>query len=180
MSLKIREMAKGGETRDELLALVDKPKFEDGRTKQSFKDSCDINKMLKKAQQAGSLSHLLKYPEAVYGDFDGEFDLLTAQGHIERANKIFADLPSEVRNEFDNNALAFVQFAGDPQNNERLRELLPAIAEPGPFFPNPVQRGGQGAGAATAPSEAAAAGTEPESPPPAPTAETPVDTGDTP
>ena len=127
-----------------------------------------------------AVSALLKYPEAVYGDFDGEFDLLTAQGHIERANQIFADLPSEVRNEFDNNALAFVQFAGDPQNNERLRELLPAIAEPGPFFPNPVQRGGQGAGAATAPSEAAAAGTEPESPPPAPTAETPVDTGDTP
>ena len=42
--------------------------YSDGRTKQAFKDSCDINKMLKKAQTVGSLSHLLKYPEAVYGD----------------------------------------------------------------------------------------------------------------
>ena len=47
-------------------------------TKQAFKDSTDINKMLKKAQQTGSISHLMKYPEATYGEFDGEFDLTTA------------------------------------------------------------------------------------------------------
>ena len=77
--------------------FIYKPNYNDGRTKQSFKDSCDINKMLKKAQQQGSMSHLLKYPEAVYGEFDGEFDLLTARGRLDRANEIFADLPSEIR-----------------------------------------------------------------------------------
>ena len=126
------------------------PDFSDGRTKQSFREAADINKIMKKAQTHGSLSHLLKYPEATYGEFNGEFDLLSAHGQIQRANEIFADLPSEVRREFNDDALKFVKFAGDPANNDRLRDLLPAIAEPGSFFPNPVQRGGTGAGAATA------------------------------
>jgi hypothetical protein len=55
-------------------------KYEDGLTKQAFKDSCDINKLLKKASKQGSLAHLIKHPEGVYGEFDGEFDLLTATG----------------------------------------------------------------------------------------------------
>lgn len=125
--------------------------YGDGRTKQAFKDQCDINKMLAKAQQTGSMAHLVKYPEAVYGEFDGEFDLLTAQGQIAKANEIFNDLPSEIRKDFNNDPLAFVKFAGDPDNNDKLRDLLPAIAKPGSYFPNPVARGGQGAGAATAP-----------------------------
>jgi hypothetical protein len=126
--------------------------YSDGRTKQAFKDSCDINKILKKAQKQGTLSHLLKYPEAVYGEFDGEMDLLTAHGRIERAQQIFDDLPSEIRSEFKGNALEYVKYVNDPANKGRLAELLPQIAEPGSFFPNPAQRGGQGAGAATAPS----------------------------
>ena len=127
--------------------------YYDGRTKQSFKDSCDINKILKKAQGTGSLAHLIKYPEGVYAEFDGEFGLLEAQQRIARAGEIFADLPSEVRREFGNNPLDFVAFAGDPANAGKLAELLPALAKPGNYFPNPVARGGQGAGAATAPTE---------------------------
>ena len=161
MSLTLREKFKKGDTREKLLARADRPKYDDGRTKQAFKDQTDINKMLKKAQTTGSLAHLQKYPEAVYGEFNGEFDLLTAHGMIDKANVIFADAPSEVRAEFDNDPLKFVQFCGDPANNDKLRELLPKIAEPGNFFPNPVQRGGQGAGAATAPVDV-----EPGNPPP--------------
>lgn len=148
------------------MSKVKQPKYKDGRTKQAFKDQCDINKMLAKAQRTGSLAHLMKYPESTYGEFDGEFDLLTAQGRIQKAQGIFDELPSEIRNEFNNNALAFVKFAGDPANNEKLRELLPALAKPGSYFPNPVARGGQGAGAATAPN----VNHESDSPPPAPDA----------
>ena len=144
------------------------------RTKQAFKDQCDINKILKKSQIRGSISHLLKYPEPVYGEFDGEFGLLEATEKIAKANEIFNDLPSEIRNEFNNDALAFVKFAGDPLNNDKLRDLLPAIAEPGSYFPNPVERGGVGAAAATAPAEAAS-----EAPPvvadPVPQGDQPVD-----
>jgi hypothetical protein len=127
--------------------------YSDGRTKQAYKDQCDINKILKKAQVKGGLSHVQKYPEAVYGEFDGEMDLLTAHERIGKANAIFSELPAEVRREFNNNALEFVQYAGSLSPGE-LVEKIPAIAEPGDYFPNPVKRGGQGAGAATAPSEA--------------------------
>lgn len=132
---------------------VPKPDYSDGMTKQSFKDQCDINKILKKAEVAGGLSHVQKYDAAVYGEFDGEFDLLTANARIQKANEIFNDLPAEVRSEFQNNALAFVKFAADPANNDRLVELIPAIAEPGRYFPNAANRFGKGAGAATVPDE---------------------------
>ena len=152
MSQEIRSKMEGGESREELLALRDEPVFGPGRTKQSFKDSTDINKILKKAQKAGSLAHLQKYDKAVYGEFHG-YDLLEAMGKIDRANEIFNDLPAEIRSEFRHDALAFAKFASDPSNNDRLAELLPAIAEPGQFFPNPVNQGGDGAGAATPPPE---------------------------
>ena len=155
MSMHLAALKKKGDSRDTLLKKRYRPSFDDGLTKQSFADQCDINKMLKKAQQQGSISHLLKYPEQIYGEFDGEFDLLTAHEQIKKAQGIFDDLPSEIRKDFNNNALEFVKFAGNPENNDKLRDLLPAIAEPGSFFPNPVQRGGQGAGAATAPTDVA-------------------------
>ena len=153
----------------ELITQIPK-NYSDGITKQAFKDQTDINKIIKKAAVHGSLSHLQKYPEAVYGEFDGEMDLLTANDRIQKATAIFDELPAEVRREFNNNALAFVKFAGDPENNGKLRDLLPAIAKPGSYFPNPVQRGGQGAGEATTPGEVLVG--DAGSPPPA---ESPID-----
>lgn len=157
MSLKIRQLVAEAEVKpkshEEMLALVPPLEYGPGRTKQSFKDSTDINKIIKKAQRTGTISHLYKYPEATYGEFDGEFDLLTAHERIGRAQEIFDELPAEVRGEFRNNALEFVAFANNPENKGKLAEILPVIAEPGSYFPNPVHRGGQGAGAATAPAE---------------------------
>ena len=110
-------------------------KYDDGRTKQSFKDSTDINKMLAKAQREGSIAHLNKYPSAVYGEFTG-VDLLGAFQQVERAQAIFADLPSEVRKEFAGDAFKFAAYASDPANIDRLEELIPAIAKPGRYFPD--------------------------------------------
>lgn len=141
--------------------------YKDGRTKQSFKDQCDINKILKRAQVKGGLAHVQKYPEAVYGEFDPELDLFVARERIAKAEAIFGDLPAEVRREFNNDAVAFVQY-GNKVGIEKLIEQIPAIAEPGRYFPNPVKAGGQGAGAATAPSEPAPAPTPDPAPAPAP------------
>ncbi len=106
--------------------------YDDGRTKQAFRDSTDINKIVKKAQKAGGLAHALKYDKAVYGEFTG-IDLLGAFEQIGRAKAIFADLPAEVRSEFDQDACKFAGFASDPANIDRLQELIPAIAEPGEY-----------------------------------------------
>ncbi len=113
------------------------PDYSDGRTKQSFKDSTDINKILKKAQVSGGLSHALKYEEAVYGEFTG-VDLLGAFEQCRRAQAIFADLPAEVRREFDQDAFKFAGYASDPANVGRLKQLIPSIAEPEDFFVKPA------------------------------------------
>lgn len=115
------------------------PEFGPTRTKQSFKDSCDITKMIKKAQKTGSLAHIQKYDKSVYGTFEN-YDLREAMEKVDFANEIFGALPSEIRREFKGDAIAFAGFASNPANRDRLQELLPAIAEPGDYFPNPVKR----------------------------------------
>ena len=104
----------------------------DGRTKQSFRDVTDINKILVRAQKAGTISHLAKY-EGFYGDF-AEFDFSEAQNKIAKANTIFAELPSELRSEFDQNPRKFFEYANDPENVGKLAKLLPGLAEPGRQF----------------------------------------------
>lgn len=141
------------------------PKWGPSRTKQSFKDATDINKIIKKAQRQGGLAHVQKYDKAVYGEFEG-YDLLEAYQKVDRAQEIFDDLPSEVKNEFDHDALKFAGFASDPANIDRLGELIPAIAEPGRYFPNPVNQGAQSGSAGQRPADIPA---EPESPSEGPT-----------
>lgn len=104
--------------------------YGDGRTKQAFKDETDINKILKKAQRAGTLSHLERHG-AYYADVSDVDDLLTAYNRVERAEEVFQDLPSEVRREFNNSWSEFFRCVNSPANAGRLRELLPALAEPG-------------------------------------------------
>ncbi len=105
------------------------PKYNDGRTKQSFKDETDINKLLKRAQKTGTISHLNKN-EARYGDFSG-FDFFEAQLKLNAGAQIFDELPSELRNEFEQSPAKFFDFVNDPANKDRLEKLLPALAEPG-------------------------------------------------
>lgn len=124
-------------------------KYDDGRTKQAFKEQCDINKILKKAQKVGSLSHFEKHG-AYYGDF-ADFDFEEAQFALARATSMFEELPSQVRKDFGNNPGKFFEFVNAPENAGKIRDLLPAIAEPG-THPAVVS---QAAKAAVASSEAA-------------------------
>lgn len=105
------------------------PEYKDGRTKQSFKKSCDINELLSKARRQGTLSHLQKHG-AYYGDF-ADVDLLSLQTKINKGMEIFGALPAEVRREFANEPDRFFRYVNDPENRERLPELLPDLARPG-------------------------------------------------
>ena len=182
MSMAIRNKMKPNKkyTRQELLALNPQynsddffEKEEDGsrglvktefvgeaRTEQSFKDQQDVNKIIKKHQIRVAGSHLQRFPEEFYGDFEG-FDLLEAHDKINKINEAFGALPSDVRAEFNQDPYAFAGFVTDPANRGKLAELLPKIAEPEKYFPNPAQRGGQGAAAATQPSEPPVAASPP-------------------
>lgn len=105
------------------------PTYKDGRTKQSFADETDINKILKRAQKTGTISHMNRF-EPRYGDF-ANFDFGEAQIKLAQGREIFDALPPELRNEFANKPGDFFDFVNNPDNKERLHELLPALAEPG-------------------------------------------------
>ncbi len=105
------------------------PVFDDGRTKQSFKDETDINKIMYRAQKSGTISHIAKH-EARYGDFVN-FDFFESQLMLTKGREIFDDLPSEIRTEFHQSQSEFFNYVNDPENKDRLGELLPALAAPG-------------------------------------------------
>lgn len=111
-------------------ALISPRVYDDGLTKQSFKDETDVNNIIAKAQKAGTLSHLLKY-EGEYGDYSDVPDLLEANARLQRGQQIFNELPSEVRKEFGQDMSEFFAFVNNPDNVGKLQELLPDLAKPG-------------------------------------------------
>lgn len=107
--------------------------YSDGRTKQSFKESCDINNILRRAQRAGALSHIQQFG-GEYADFS-DFDFLEAHIKLARAKEIFDHLPHTVKSEFHQSPAAFFEFANNPDNRDRLSELFPVLANPGVQLP---------------------------------------------
>ena len=171
MSLRYAQLAKKNPkwSKRKILDAL-RPEYESpGRTKQEFVDSADINKILKRAQKTGTISHLAKY-QGVYGDFaDMPQDLFEARELLDRGKEVFNELPAEVRGEFDNDPLRFFSFANDPANKDKLEKVLPAIAEPGSYFldarPSTPPGAVIGEGASPSPVEEPAAPTEAPSEP---------------
>ncbi|AXH73540.1 MAG: internal scaffolding protein [Microviridae sp.] len=86
-----------------------------GRTKQSFKDECDINTILKKFQRTGLLE-FVNDRQPQYGDVSA-IDFQESMQTVARANEIFADLPSSIRKHFENSPEQFFSFIQDPSKH---------------------------------------------------------------
>ncbi|AXL15078.1 internal scaffolding protein [Microviridae sp.] len=169
MSLKLFHLSREAKpkTRAACLALCPAKVYDDGRTQQAFKDETNINKIMQRAQQTGTVSHIAKYAP-FYGDF-ADFDFFENQRKLTLGREILDQAPSEIRAEFDNSPEKFFAYVNDPENVDRLPELLPMLAAPGKQnidvtgkTPPPAPSG--------APSEPPASGT----PPAEPTAEPPA------
>lgn len=89
-------------------------------TKQEFKEQCDINHIMAKYQLTGAIDHFAKWAPQ-YGDFS-PCDYQEARELVTRAQQMFAELPSSIRNltETPEGFLAFVQ---NPANAAKLKEL---------------------------------------------------------
>ena len=91
------------------------------KTKQSEKDDCDINLIMAKYIKTGVLDHVREHaPE--YGFATSE----TFQQSMEivaKANSMFEDLPSKIRNKFENNPAKFLDFVQDESNLEEMAEM---------------------------------------------------------
>lgn len=97
-------------------------KFEgNGRTKQSEKDACDVNLIVKRFIATGELpSGNMRSP--VFGDvtgleFRGMMDVIAA------AQAAFEALPASVRKRFANDPAEFVEFCSDAENASEMVKL---------------------------------------------------------
>jgi len=96
--------------------------FDDlSRTKQSFKEECDINTIVRKFGVTGLVPVPSKLP--TYGDFTGVIDYQTALNAVKAADDVFEALPSALRKRFDNDPQKFVEFCENPDNLKELQDL---------------------------------------------------------
>lgn len=92
-----------------------------GRTKQSFKDECDINKIMARYQQTGVLDFANKH-QASYADVSA-IDFQSCMDQIGQAQAMFSDLPSRVRERFSNDPGRFLAFIDNPDNRPEMETL---------------------------------------------------------
>jgi len=90
-------------------------------TRQEFADECDINVLMQKYETSGVLNHY-NSSKPQYFDVSAVPDLATAIAFANEANVAFMSLPASVRRTFDNNPVAFVEFAADPANLDQMRK----------------------------------------------------------
>ncbi len=128
-------------------------------TKQSFRDECNINNIMKKWKRTGVIEHMAEHPPR-YGDFESVDDYQRACNMVISAQASFDALPASIRDRMHNSPARFMAFMNDPANEAEARELgLLMKADPVP----PVMPGDP-------PTGATASGVEPTPPSPAPSA----------
>lgn len=107
---------------------------------QSFKEESDINNIMKDVQTTGATNWLATRP-GTFEDVTG-VDFQTCMDTTLRAQEAFDDLPSSVRDRFQNNPVAFLDFVHDPANADELVRMglrepaaAPAAVSPSPLSP---------------------------------------------
>jgi phage internal scaffolding protein len=110
---------------------------DDTLAQQHFKDEADINRIVKQFVATGMVNATTRQaldPQVFYDVMDYQ----SALEAVRAADEVFMQLPAELRERFDNDAGAFVDFVSDPVNASEIRALglgkLPPleVASPGP------------------------------------------------
>ncbi len=109
---------------------------DDGRTEQNHIDDTNINIIMARAQRGITPTYIKDSPGA-YGDASG-LTFLEAQTVVADAKTMFEELPSKIRNRFDNKPEDFLDFIQDPKNKPEAIELglikkTPPKVEPEPL-----------------------------------------------
>lgn len=90
--------------------------------KQSFKDMCDINNILKKWLKTGICPHVSTAVQT-FRDVTQVGDYQDMMFRVLDAQESFDSLPSEVRKKFRNDPIELLDFISDPQNEKEAIEL---------------------------------------------------------
>lgn len=93
-----------------------------GMTKQSFKDECDINVIMKRYEATGVIPFPERAAQGQYLDVS-QVDFVDAMRLVADAKSAFQNLPSRIRDRFGNDPAALLSALEDPRMHEELREL---------------------------------------------------------
>ncbi|AXH74044.1 MAG: internal scaffolding protein [Microviridae sp.] len=108
-------------------------------TKQEFKDECDINILMSKYQSTGQMP-ILNQSAPQYLDCTG-FEFQSSMEFVAGAQSMFNELPSHLRNRFQNDPGTFLDFCSDENNRPEMLKLgllkpQTEWADPNPYFNN--------------------------------------------
>lgn len=85
-----------------------------GRTKQEFAQECDINNIMSRYLKTGIIDHVRdsnpQFLDATPIEFQEAMQL------VAQAETLFEELPSSIRNRFENDATKLLEFVHDPAN----------------------------------------------------------------
>lgn len=91
------------------------------RTKQQFKDECDINTIINRFLRTGHIETLQRL-EPRYGDVTG-IEYQSAMQTVAEARTLFNELPAKIRSRFDNEPALFLDFVQNDANKEEAIKL---------------------------------------------------------
>lgn len=97
------------------------------RTKQEFRDECNINSIMAKYQKGEMVTHVNRFG-GNYGDFTSVQDYQSSLNQVMQAQDMFLTLPAKVRSEFHNDPGRFLAFVQDPKNADELVKMGLATA----------------------------------------------------
>lgn len=111
-----RKIYKGGDT-------TERVKVETGRglTEQAPARQCDMNYILKDYYASGMIKHANDYVGR-YDDVTGA-DFQSAMNIVTSAQRMFEDLPSNLRKRFGGSPAAFLDFVQDPANQAEMGRM---------------------------------------------------------
>ena len=105
-------------------------------TQQHFQEESEINNIIRSYDKNGVIDHIQR-GNAIYGDFSNITDFSDALHQIKEAQNEFMNVPSEIREKFQNDAGQFFKFASDENNIDELRQM--GLANPKPSAAMPAE-----------------------------------------
>jgi len=107
-------------------------------THQSFKESVDVNLILKNYQRTGQMP-LFKGPVPVFGDFSMSTDLHGALEAVSEAEEHFASLAATVRDAAGNDPVRFLEMLASEEGLAELSEAGFKVFDPDELVDEPAK-----------------------------------------
>lgn len=90
-------------------------------TQQEFKEECDLAETVRRIKRRGE--DLPTIPEEFYRDTTQELSYAEMRQQVAVANATFSELPSHIREKFNNSTENFLNRLSDEQSHEELRGM---------------------------------------------------------